>query len=822
MTASCWALLEIDPTNDEGIIRRAYARRLRDFRPDEDPVGFQRLVEARTAAITQAKWQTARDEDAGAAQQGEHENASHASPDVRVLVAGEDGLERIAPETGHQRKADYSSLFAQVSGEAFDNTRDAKTLFDSLEDLLAECREKRTKLPSDAFWTAGPWAAFFDRAASELDLNSYDALIAAVARGMYGLFPPCKDQELKRLDDYAAGHGIAAVVNAIERAVQFSERGDFLFDACGAASAQIYFEWADIARQGNDILHRNAVGRKAYFKGKIPLVPIDDQPHDVGESSFGRYHRKALENGRWPWVFNPLRALCPAYVVARHIDAKIGLSLLVLSLMAAILPLVSQTSNYMVAGISCLLSVAALRVWLAFCSKKLLLNRLIHRVIGVDRKKIWSRTTRYAEINAQIPKRLDVLGALLTMIEFGSLLFALLFVGIQAAHIWEVRHLYAEPAEQIIVDTVVPVLEGPAHGFGLEYSRFFEFFSSIQSDRSEGVPLRSLGVNTTAGGLSNKLWLPRIFMTNEGVLTKLNTSSIELYSRQNRAGGPVSIKLWWNEQRDEKLRALSLLYRAGDPALRVSIEEMLLQFSALIHRPLDDQTALTQQLLWKVMPPRDQSSLSEADEDMFQAIVLRHFMGQVSNPIERASELELFSQFYWLLNAKGADLVESLALRKYSLVAEINVQSLEYGNLPSDRLLKNLLQSWLRDPASHVVFPSRRQSSFQQFEPSEIIKFPNIEVSIARRAFFEIASSLLNETSPARVREFLTFSLGRVPLELHPDDANFWTTAAVNFISTISRSGELDFPMRTYLRNSNEEVEILVLQLMARAFQRPK
>ena len=57
---SPWALLDIAPTEDAAAIRRAYARKLRLTRPDEDPEGFQRLVQARDAALNEAAWMAER------------------------------------------------------------------------------------------------------------------------------------------------------------------------------------------------------------------------------------------------------------------------------------------------------------------------------------------------------------------------------------------------------------------------------------------------------------------------------------------------------------------------------------------------------------------------------------------------------------------------------------------------------------------------------------------------------------------------------------------------------------------------------------------
>ncbi|MFO6296759.1 hypothetical protein [Rahnella selenatireducens] len=43
---SIWSVLDIEPTDDLSIIKRAYARKLKTTRPDQDPAGYQRLREA--------------------------------------------------------------------------------------------------------------------------------------------------------------------------------------------------------------------------------------------------------------------------------------------------------------------------------------------------------------------------------------------------------------------------------------------------------------------------------------------------------------------------------------------------------------------------------------------------------------------------------------------------------------------------------------------------------------------------------------------------------------------------------------------------------
>jgi hypothetical protein len=58
---SIWDILEIEATSDTKVIKRAYAKKLKVTRPDEDPKGFQELHWAYKTALQHAEWMARRE-----------------------------------------------------------------------------------------------------------------------------------------------------------------------------------------------------------------------------------------------------------------------------------------------------------------------------------------------------------------------------------------------------------------------------------------------------------------------------------------------------------------------------------------------------------------------------------------------------------------------------------------------------------------------------------------------------------------------------------------------------------------------------------------
>ncbi|WP_369914216.1 J domain-containing protein [Xanthomonas sp. NCPPB 3005] len=78
-----WALrwLQLPPDADETAIKRSYAKRLRQHRPDTDPEGFQQLHAAYQAALAWARARSDEDEDA-------EDDDARAAPEAATMAAG--------------------------------------------------------------------------------------------------------------------------------------------------------------------------------------------------------------------------------------------------------------------------------------------------------------------------------------------------------------------------------------------------------------------------------------------------------------------------------------------------------------------------------------------------------------------------------------------------------------------------------------------------------------------------------------------------------------------------------------------------------------
>lgn len=116
-----WQLLELAPTDDARAIKRAYAKKLKLTRPDDDPKGFQALNEAYQRALQMAKHQAASSTAAPAQAEAEAvaDSALATNADVANAVDEDAESTRAAALTAEEReKADAARRAAEQDAYA--------------------------------------------------------------------------------------------------------------------------------------------------------------------------------------------------------------------------------------------------------------------------------------------------------------------------------------------------------------------------------------------------------------------------------------------------------------------------------------------------------------------------------------------------------------------------------------------------------------------------------------------------------------------------------------------------------------------------------
>jgi len=265
-----WKQLGVAPTTDEGAIRRAYARRLREVRPDDDPEGFQRLVEARDLALRLAR------RDAG--------RETHRSERTVELAAAAQGLAQAAE--GGIRPAPRR-IDPPGAVESRPDGRDRTTVLELLDAVLRESSDAGAHLwltgravprgPSEARWQdiveRIARLSILDRSAIQPDL------IRRLSR--YATDPPSEFRDWQVLRGYPT-----------DRPPEF---GDWppatwpFFDLVSKLDAE--FGWRKQDRIVHDVLSRGEADR---------FISLLAWAHDLTDA--GQHDSTAHEAGHLPRV----------------------------------------------------------------------------------------------------------------------------------------------------------------------------------------------------------------------------------------------------------------------------------------------------------------------------------------------------------------------------------------------------------------------------------------------------------------------------------------------------------------------------------------
>lgn len=409
-----WTILDLDPTSDQKEIRKAYARRLKVTRPDEDPVGFQALVEARDAALEESHWVTADEE--GEASEGsavdDRAAAADAAPDraeadspaaVEIQqdeVAVADVAVAQAPASSESERVVIDLSYPAPSPEHHESSGEAASepptqAHDEDEEpelweLLEETRKTQPwRRPLDL------WANVFD-ALENLPLSEFDDALGVALRDLLDqiqsgdLKPHDRPGVLRELD---RRFDLLSNDRRILRHMR-PEDADFMIDALsdatdrrGAADAPAQPQTLD----GVDDLDPDLVGRAFANEPKMLA-----------------YFERAIRERSYPWAFSVLGLLFPAPFAFYYRLGKLAGFAAILSIVSALLRSPSIRVEFpSAAGLSGVVSVIYIIVALstAFNWRKLRLAALSEHLAPLKAEGATQEQLREAASAFGVPDR---------------------------------------------------------------------------------------------------------------------------------------------------------------------------------------------------------------------------------------------------------------------------------------------------------------------------------------------------------------------------------------------------------------------------------
>ena len=336
MSGYPWDILGIEPTTDELAIRRAYARKLKQHRPDEDPEGFANLVRAREYAL---QWRAphqrdlpvtegdadevpANDSEATApAGQSEAETSQgFSSRDFGAPLTNEP--EATAPPEQPETEAsqgfssrDFGAPIvlsetcrfdrqAQVAAFTATMKRLRELVLGTSEQAAAPVWQENWPPERLRLWELREWRTVLS-ALSEFTFEQRGALRDfVVSKALPQLHaPPVGAASLKRLIEDA---GPSAVVDLWE--TEFGIRHDqaALAKLCGTQAMLRYLDWVALAERAPP-LHKRTDAERHFIDCLDKLLP---QPSPAAAA--GSAPNEAWAPDRWTELFSLVRRMGPA------------------------------------------------------------------------------------------------------------------------------------------------------------------------------------------------------------------------------------------------------------------------------------------------------------------------------------------------------------------------------------------------------------------------------------------------------------------------------------------------------------------------------
>jgi hypothetical protein len=380
-----WTILDIDPTSDQKEIRKAYARKLRVTRPDEDPTGFQALLEARDAALEESHWVTADEEggdDSESVAVDDEPAAADAAPDraaadapapigieqdevviadvAKAPAAEPSDSERVVIELSYpapapQHVENSGEMAAEIRAGYEDD--EEPELWELLEDTR---KTQPWRRPQDA------WSIVFD-ALEALPLSEFDDALGVALRD---LLDQIQSGDLKPHDQPAVLRELNRRFDLLSNDRRMlrhmrPEDADFLIDALSDATDR---------RGATD-----APSKPQMLEGVDDLDPGLVARAFADEPKMLAYFERAIRERSYPWAFSVLGLLFPVPFAFYYRLSKLAGFAAILTIVSAALRSSSIRESYpSAAGLSGVVSIIYIVVALstAFNWRKLRLAAL--------------------------------------------------------------------------------------------------------------------------------------------------------------------------------------------------------------------------------------------------------------------------------------------------------------------------------------------------------------------------------------------------------------------------------------------------------------
>ena len=267
-----WNILGIEPTTDELAIRRAYARQLKQFRPDEDPEGFANLVRAREYAL-QRRFLHERDLPVT-------EGGADEAPANDTEATAPTGQSETDNSLGFSSR-DYGATVALAGTDRFDAQAQAAAFAGTMKRLrelvLGTSAEtavpvwEENKTPERLrLWEPEEWCAVLS-GLGELTFEQRRALRDFVVSEAVPQLdaPPVGAAALRRLIEDAR---TSAVVDLWETEFGIRHNQATLAQLCGTQAMLRYLDWVALAEQVPP-LHKRSEAERHFIDRFNELLP---------------------------------------------------------------------------------------------------------------------------------------------------------------------------------------------------------------------------------------------------------------------------------------------------------------------------------------------------------------------------------------------------------------------------------------------------------------------------------------------------------------------------------------------------------------------